>query len=175
MLTSHFPTIQYHYNRLKQSTQGLQQVIKLIQKYGSPSQIQFMQKSIQEVLETEICTKQLIQREDDFLLQKCLRLENNITESIMEMEMCSHQALEEQNYSPQQILDDAEVGTVKLIQDHLTQVQKTNNFYSFSIDFKQARKVKKIKIVFDEKTKKHTSFKMRVNVNVPVDNWAAGS
>jgi hypothetical protein len=54
-----------------------------------------------------------------------------------------------------------------LISSHLMEVYKVNNFYHFNIDFREAVRINKMKIIFDEKSKKQNSFKMRISVSVP--------
>lgn len=65
------------------------------------------------------------------------------------------------------MLDQENVGQSLLITKNLTEVYKVNNLYHFNVDFQSPFRVNKLKLVFDEKSKKQLSFKMRVNISIP--------
>jgi hypothetical protein len=46
-------------------------------------------------------------------------------------------------------------------------VYKVNNFYHFNVDLQAEHKVNTLKLLIDEKSKKSTSLKLRVNISIP--------
>jgi len=71
------------------------------------------------------------------------------------------------------MFDSAIYGQSLLITENLTEVFKVNNLYIFNIDFQNSYRINKIKIIFDEKSKKQQCYKMRVNICVPELNTVA--
>jgi hypothetical protein len=70
-------------------------------------------------------------------------------------------------YRANVLLDQENVGQSLLITRSLTEAYKVNNLYHFNIDFQNPFRVNKLKLTFDEKSKKQLSFKMRVNISIP--------
>lgn len=68
------------------------------------------------------------------------------------------------------VLDQESVGQSLIITNNLTEVYKVNNLYHFNLDYQKPHRVNLIKLLFDEKSKKQSSFKMRINISVP-EKW----
>jgi hypothetical protein len=162
----------------KTSKATIQNVFLLSQIYLSPAQKQSLLLVLIEALNLKVCHAELISNEESYSLQRQLRQEYDFHRNVLDgdpinilkiKEQTEGDAVQLKRFRSNIELDQDTAGRSMLITQNLTEVYKVNNLYHFNIDFQSAVRVNKLKLVFDEKSKKnlYASFKMRVNVSIP--------
>ena len=122
----------------------------------------------------DFCQQEFVGNEEKHSLQKDLRQVYDIHGNVIDGQMKFIEKIKQENpelqlnqYKNNMLLDHENVGQSLLITENLTEVFKVNNLYHFNIDFQNVYRINQLKIVFDEKNRKQSSFKMRVNISIP--------
>ena len=122
----------------------------------------------------DFCQQEFLDNEEKHSTQTDLRRWYEVQSNVIDGDLVFLEKMKQEDpqlqlnqYKNSMLLDHENVGQSLLVTEHLTEVFKVNNLYHFNIDFQNAFRINQLKIVFDEKNRKQSSFKMRVNISIP--------